>query len=350
MAITMEELKRKAQRYDEALEKAKEIVNDQNASSVWKDWLRSTFPELKESKGEEIRKLLIRLFTSNANEKFDDVSTQDIIAWLEKQVPVDEDEIVEGIRRGVAISLMNHIDANSKEMCLSNMECEDIENAIIKEDWDKVYGYMKKKLEKQNERKQGSNNIKWNKNTKDNKPQVNHSVLMQTIYGIAEGEWRGEDWYQYRWSGIIKDNAVIAWIELSDVEKQSKELKVEEAMREVEEKVEDTYFIPKGCYAVIVGDEVVIKKGERKPAWSEVDNFRYNYIKNLLTDISIAPESRNSLFDWLKSLKDKVGCEANCTTKKEWSKEDEDMLDFCCDYLDTPQATWLQTLKQRIGG
>lgn len=34
----------------------------------------------------------------------------------------------------------------------------------------------------------------------------------------------------------------------------------------------------------------------------------------------------------------------------EWSKEDEDMLDFCCDYLDTPQATWLQTLKQRIGG
>ena len=43
------------------------------------------FPELKESEDEKIRKLLIRLFTSNANEKFDDVSTQEIIAWLERK-------------------------------------------------------------------------------------------------------------------------------------------------------------------------------------------------------------------------------------------------------------------------
>lgn len=83
-------------------------------------------------------------------EKFS-MKVRDILSWLEKQVPADEDEIVKGIRRGVAISLMNHIDANSKGMCLSNMECEDIENAIVNEDWDKVYGYMKKKLEKQGE-------------------------------------------------------------------------------------------------------------------------------------------------------------------------------------------------------
>ena len=44
MAITMEELKRKARAYDEAIESAKEIVNNQNASSIWKDWLRNTFP------------------------------------------------------------------------------------------------------------------------------------------------------------------------------------------------------------------------------------------------------------------------------------------------------------------
>lgn len=39
------------------------------------------------------------------------------------------------------------------------------------------------------------------------------------------------------------------------------------------------------------------------PAWSEEDTFMYNKIRNLLTDISLAPESRNSLFDWLESLR-----------------------------------------------
>lgn len=47
------------------------------------------------------------------------------------------------------------------------------------------------------------------------------------------------------------------------------------------------------------------KQGEKKP-WSEEDNFMYNRIKNLLTDISLAPESINSLSDWLKDLKDRV--------------------------------------------
>ena len=48
------------------------------------------------------------------------------------------------------------------------------------------------------------------------------------------------------------------------------------------------------------------KQGEQKSDWSEEDTFMYNKIKNLLTDISLAPESRNSLFDWLKSLKQKI--------------------------------------------
>ena len=40
--------------------------------------------------------------------------------------------------------------------------------------------------------KQGNSPIKWNKNTKDCKPKVSHSVLMKTTHGIAEGEWQGE--------------------------------------------------------------------------------------------------------------------------------------------------------------
>ena len=30
--------------------------------------------------------------------------------------------------------------------------------------------------------------------------------------------------------------------------------------------------------------------------------------------------------NWLKSIKDRVGCEVNCTTTKEWSEEDKEML------------------------
>lgn len=56
--------------------------------------------------------------------------------------------------------------------------------------------------------------VKWNNNTDDNKPQINHSILMKTTHGIAEGEWDGEYWIQYRWSSLVKDEDVLSWIEL----------------------------------------------------------------------------------------------------------------------------------------
>lgn len=74
-------IEQKARAYDEALEKAKRLYGEGTITEC----LCHIFPELKESRDEKIRKLLIRLFTSNTNEKFDDVSTQDILAWLEKQ-------------------------------------------------------------------------------------------------------------------------------------------------------------------------------------------------------------------------------------------------------------------------
>lgn len=242
MAITMEELKRKAKAYDVALERAKEIVNNQNASSVWKDWLRSTFPELKESKGEEIRKELMDFVVDNTICK--DGRRERWITWLEKQVPIDEDKIVKGIKRGVAISLMNHIDANSKGMCLSNMECEDIENAIINEDWDKVYGYMKKKLSQQEVTKKSDQ----------------EEGFIEIPFGAYDSEF-----------------------------------------------IEDTYFIPEGCYAVIVDDMVVIKKGERKPAWTEEDEcYMSECIGAIATKDGWSFEEKRKTKLWLFSLKQRI--------------------------------------------
>lgn len=68
--------------------------------------------------------------------------------------------------------------------------------------------------------KQGDCSAKWEKNTADNKPTLNHSVLMKNIHGIAEGEWNGKEWIQYRWSSNIKDSDVLAWMELSDLDEQ----------------------------------------------------------------------------------------------------------------------------------
>lgn len=59
-----------------------------------------------------------------------------------------------------------------------------------------------------------SKSFKWIKNSANNKPQLRHSVLMQTTHGIAEGEWQGTQWLQYRWSSKLEDKEVLYWIEL----------------------------------------------------------------------------------------------------------------------------------------
>jgi hypothetical protein len=58
----------------------------------------------------------------------------------------------------------------------------------------------------------------WRKNDKDSKPPVKNSVLMLTTHGVAEGEWLGDEWCQYRWSCKIKDEDVLYWMHLSDLE------------------------------------------------------------------------------------------------------------------------------------
>ena len=91
----MKTIEEKAKAYDEATkiikanlgalnditEMGEKVVNIQSI----KNCFYRAFPELIESEDEKIRRLLIRLFSSNTNEKFDDVSTREIIAWLEKQ-------------------------------------------------------------------------------------------------------------------------------------------------------------------------------------------------------------------------------------------------------------------------
>lgn len=81
------------------------------------------------------------------------ISRIDYANWLEKQVPIDEEKVLIGARKDIALSIMNFLDRCTTGMCLSNMECADLESAVVDSDWSKVYDYMKKKLDKQGKQK-----------------------------------------------------------------------------------------------------------------------------------------------------------------------------------------------------
>lgn len=69
----------------------------------------------------------------------------------EQSMIIDRDRLAKGVLISVATSIIQFLDANLAKgnMCLSNMECEDLENAVRNADWMRVYNYMKKKLEEQ---------------------------------------------------------------------------------------------------------------------------------------------------------------------------------------------------------
>lgn len=63
----------------------------------------------------------------------------------------------------------------------------------------------------------------WRLNKENNKPAIKHSILMLTTHGIAEGEWNGNEWIQYRWSCKVNDSDVLYWMHLEDLTQLEKE-------------------------------------------------------------------------------------------------------------------------------
>ena len=218
----------KAKAYDMALEAArKELGVDRKEWEVVQRVLHNIFPQLRESEDERIRKAIIEFIKqgsiSGSLRSCLGISEEQMIAYLEKQ----------------------------------------------KEQKPIDYPYLPG----------------WRKNRDNNKPELKRSVLMLTTHGVAEGEWLGEKWCQYRWSCELKDGEVLYWIHLSDLERLEKE-----------------------------GEE---KQKEQKSAeWSEEDERRIDAICELLENTSaIHPNySRRKLIIWLKSL------------RPSWKPNDQDEL------------------------
>ena len=142
-------IEQKAKRYDEALEWMRSVYPTMTGAD--KEDAGHFFPELKESEDERIRGAIIDHLKDN--------NLTEWAAWLENQgdtnKTINRDEFAKGVLRGAAINLITWIDYNVVvgNMFLSNIECKDIENALVNGDWDKIYAYIKKKFEKQGEHK-----------------------------------------------------------------------------------------------------------------------------------------------------------------------------------------------------
>lgn len=97
-----------------------------------------------------------------------------------------------------------------------------------------------------------------------------------------------------------------------------------------------------------------------EPVWSKEDEKTANnfisQLGNLCTRKLIKEETAYKYASWLKSLKNKVGYEANCTTTKEWSAngwtmQDEEELQIALDTLvkagQHSSAKWLKNVCLR---
>jgi hypothetical protein len=198
-------IEEKAKRYDEAIKRAKDFIKGEVHYALRKGenimcWV---FPELKESEGEKIRKALITFFQRFPYENIDAAGTnaKEAIAWLEKQGGItklseeEQNRFAKGVLTRCAMSFVNYLDAHKYEgkMCVSNGECEDIENAFHNDMWDRLHRYYCKYIEKQGEQKPA-----WSEEDESN--------LDSAIYYIRREPYRANDVEPIvNWLRAIKD-------------------------------------------------------------------------------------------------------------------------------------------------
>ncbi len=147
-------IEEKAKAYDKAIERAKEAASN---GYVSQNFISDIFPELKVSEDERIRRNIIAALKGEGY--YDCDLTNECIAWLEKQGSIanlseeEQNRISKGVLTSCAMSFIDYLDAHKYEgkMCVSNGECEDIENAFHNAMWDRLHRYYCKYIEKQGE-------------------------------------------------------------------------------------------------------------------------------------------------------------------------------------------------------
>lgn len=116
--------------------------------------------ELEENEDDRIRKAILSTLKDletvlGWDFVGDDVDILDAYAWLEKQGDItklseeEQNRFAKGVLGSCALSFIDYLDAHKYEgkMCVSNGECEDIENAFHNAMWDRLHRYYCKYIE-----------------------------------------------------------------------------------------------------------------------------------------------------------------------------------------------------------
>lgn len=82
-----------------------------------------------------------------------DLFTKELKQIVEIESEEEQNKFANGVLTSCALSFINYLDAHKYEgkMCVSNGECEDIENAFHNAMWDRLHRYYCKYIEKQGE-------------------------------------------------------------------------------------------------------------------------------------------------------------------------------------------------------
>ena len=375
-------IEEKAKRYDEAIERAKEMIKVMtNIGGVTKvDDIQYLLPELKESEDEKIGKALIDYFRWNPNSQLlNEFTNREVFAWLEKQ---DEQKVsVDDFKaKGWYVS---KVDGKIHNICYLS---DNIEPKFKVGDWvvwdNKIFCHIDNIY-------QGKESLMYTITDVHNMTRsysvkgFDNNSHLWTIQDAKEGDVLVCPKYAgdiipniFIFKNInIKDNDVYCYCSFLET------FRTEGYIANADPINTDFYPATKEQRDLLFqkmkeagyewdAEKKELKKIEQKSAWSEEDE---NKLNEILHDIecsrAVHLHSPKQTFDsrknWLKSLKDRV------QPKQEWSEEDEELMKWsiinltelkdrfgegygnvgkCIDWLKSlrPQNTWKPSDEQMI--
>ena len=149
------------------------------------------------------------------------------MATMDEQKPTNNTKLsdeetnrfAKGVLTSCALSFINYLDAHKYEgkMCVSNVECEDIENAFHNAMWDRLHRYYCKYIEKQCEK---SSNILHDVNEE---PEEQREIFCE--WGSNDATWHDVVFYHADtktfWMGEQRIESVVKWAYIDEMlEKQ----------------------------------------------------------------------------------------------------------------------------------
>lgn len=307
-------------KYKEALDRARQFITKELYAECNGNLVEYIFPELKEGEDERIRKALLRFHASTID--IDGIQGKEILAWLEKQGYTKKD-VDDAYLKGIC---------NTKH----ELEKQGDQKSVDKEYTFKSIPRLLDMIEPTDRAKS------YCKKLIDSLQTEGYSVDAK-IVGECLKQMNGE-----KVAMAVMDN------EKQD-EKKSQRMVSAEAKEALYDKPTDEEMkeLLRTEYEKGRADTIA----EMGKEWSEEDDVMINKllaVVKLYYDRSGDDLDKQSCISFLKSLKDKVQPQP----KQEWSEEDEKVIAIINNALtesNTPPNDydkvyeWLESIKQRIG-